>query len=357
MQSYTTAAATTAAPTFYTPAELLESFPPFPPQGDFRPTFYNPFEIKHRRRTSRAQLKVLEKSFAENAKPNAAVRRMLAQKLDMTPRGVQIWFQNRRAKAKLQKRKAAASQQQAASSSSTTQHNASNNSNNTSSITTPVEQQQQQQTMVNEHNNNTNMEQSVLFSQFSANIGQACMEYEGKPAFATSLPPNATVTDKSATQYWPTTSSAWPSNTESAQSVALAAAAAAVNASTPYDPSWFVHPLQDDINMAARRNSCPVPNMYDPYFEVDQCKDRRVSETDITSYSMMPNACWSDPSVIPVDFCNMDISLDYGNPAMAPSTCSGSSTSNSVTDSPVSYDCFDCLSSETFLPPAFHDSA
>lgn len=73
--------------------------------GDFRPTFYNPFEIKHRRRTSRAQLKVLEKSFLENPKPNATVRRILAQKLDMTPRGVQIWFQNRRAKAKLQRRK------------------------------------------------------------------------------------------------------------------------------------------------------------------------------------------------------------------------------------------------------------
>lgn len=73
--------------------------------GDFRPTFYNPFEIKHRRRTSRAQLKILEKSFLENPKPNATVRRILAQKLDMTPRGVQIWFQNRRAKAKLQRRK------------------------------------------------------------------------------------------------------------------------------------------------------------------------------------------------------------------------------------------------------------
>ncbi|KAI8874915.1 homeobox-domain-containing protein [Backusella circina FSU 941] len=73
--------------------------------GDFRPTFYNPFEIKHRRRTSRAQLKVLEKSFTENAKPNATVRRILAQQLEMTPRGVQIWFQNRRAKAKLQRRK------------------------------------------------------------------------------------------------------------------------------------------------------------------------------------------------------------------------------------------------------------
>jgi len=73
------------------------------PHGDFKPTFYNPFEIKHRRRTSRAQFKVLERTFMENPKPSAAVRRILAQKLNMTPRGVQVWFQNRRAKAKLQK--------------------------------------------------------------------------------------------------------------------------------------------------------------------------------------------------------------------------------------------------------------
>ncbi|KAI7897646.1 uncharacterized protein BX663DRAFT_546988 [Cokeromyces recurvatus] len=68
--------------------------PDMDPNGHFRTTFYNPFEIKHRRRTSRAQLKVLEKSFSENPKPNATVRRILAQQLDMTPRGVQIWFQN-----------------------------------------------------------------------------------------------------------------------------------------------------------------------------------------------------------------------------------------------------------------------
>ncbi|RCH93841.1 hypothetical protein CU097_000698, partial [Rhizopus azygosporus] len=83
---------------------------------DFRPTFYNPFEIKHRRRTSRAQLKILEKSFSENPKPNATVRRILAQQLDMTPRGVQIWFQNRRAKAKLLRRKSARTESADASS-------------------------------------------------------------------------------------------------------------------------------------------------------------------------------------------------------------------------------------------------
>jgi len=70
------------------------------PSGEFKPTFYNPFEIKHRRRTSKDQFSVLEASFMENSKPNATVRRSLAQRLGMTPRAVQVWFQNRRAKMK-----------------------------------------------------------------------------------------------------------------------------------------------------------------------------------------------------------------------------------------------------------------
>ncbi|KAL0079991.1 Homeodomain-like DNA binding domain-containing transcription factor [Phycomyces blakesleeanus] len=72
-------------------------------QNVFRPAFYDPFEIKHRRRTSRSQFKMLEKTFSETPKPNGPLRRWLAQQLSMTPRGVQVWFQNRRAKAKLQK--------------------------------------------------------------------------------------------------------------------------------------------------------------------------------------------------------------------------------------------------------------
>lgn len=74
-------------------------------EGNFKTSFYNPFEIKHRKRTSRAQFKVLEKTFLENPKPNASVRRWLAQQLVMTPRGVQVWFQNRRAKEKSKKDK------------------------------------------------------------------------------------------------------------------------------------------------------------------------------------------------------------------------------------------------------------
>jgi hypothetical protein len=75
------------------------------PHGDFRPSFYNPFEVKHRRRTTRAQYKVLEKVFLENCKPPAGLRRQIASKLGMTPRSVQVWFQNRRAKMKTQQSK------------------------------------------------------------------------------------------------------------------------------------------------------------------------------------------------------------------------------------------------------------
>ncbi|KAG2229235.1 hypothetical protein INT48_008638 [Thamnidium elegans] len=70
--------------------------------SNFNPNFYDPFEIKHRRRTSRGQFKILEKTFINNPKPNAKTRKDLAESLSMTPRGVQVWFQNRRAKAKQQ---------------------------------------------------------------------------------------------------------------------------------------------------------------------------------------------------------------------------------------------------------------
>lgn len=76
------------------------------PYGEFSPTFYNPFEVKHRRRTTKAQYKILEANYSENPKPNSSTRRKLAMQLEMTTRGVQVWFQNRRAKSKLMKRQA-----------------------------------------------------------------------------------------------------------------------------------------------------------------------------------------------------------------------------------------------------------
>ncbi|KAL1703219.1 hypothetical protein EV121DRAFT_261239 [Schizophyllum commune] len=75
--------------------------------ADYRTFFpYQPNEVKHRRRTTTAQLKVLEGIFKSETKPNAALRNKLAVQLEMTARGVQVWFQNRRAKEKLKASKA-----------------------------------------------------------------------------------------------------------------------------------------------------------------------------------------------------------------------------------------------------------
>lgn len=59
--------------------------------GDFSQTFYDPFRIKHRRRTSPPQLRVLEYHFDRNPKPDVSLRRALSEQLDMTPREVQVW--------------------------------------------------------------------------------------------------------------------------------------------------------------------------------------------------------------------------------------------------------------------------
>jgi len=62
-----------------------------PTSVDFRTFFpYIPNEVKHRKRTSRSQLKVLEETFRKDTKPNAALRKKLAAELDMLPRAVQV---------------------------------------------------------------------------------------------------------------------------------------------------------------------------------------------------------------------------------------------------------------------------
>ena len=55
---------------------------------------------KKRKRTAPEQLKVLEDVFNGHQHPNLLLRNQLAVQLGMTPRSVQIWFQNRRAKAR-----------------------------------------------------------------------------------------------------------------------------------------------------------------------------------------------------------------------------------------------------------------
>ena len=83
-----------------------------PSAVDFRAFYpYTPNEVKHRKRTTTQQLKVLEAVFKRDTKPNAQLRQELASELNMTARGVQVrlypfyfplcsfflqvWFQNR----------------------------------------------------------------------------------------------------------------------------------------------------------------------------------------------------------------------------------------------------------------------
>ncbi|KAF9435723.1 hypothetical protein BGZ76_005662 [Entomortierella beljakovae] len=51
---------------------------------------------KRRRRTNREELEVLEDAFSRNLLPDAATRQELGDRLGMSVRAVQIWFQNRR---------------------------------------------------------------------------------------------------------------------------------------------------------------------------------------------------------------------------------------------------------------------
>ncbi|KAG0268401.1 hypothetical protein BGZ95_002476, partial [Linnemannia exigua] len=55
---------------------------------------------KKRTRASAEQLAILEDTFLTNQSPNSKVREILAKKVKMSERSIQIWFQNRRAKVK-----------------------------------------------------------------------------------------------------------------------------------------------------------------------------------------------------------------------------------------------------------------
>lgn len=59
------------------------------------PDHISSVQVKHRRRTTPEQLKVLEHWFDINPKPDNSLREWLAMELGMTKRNVQVWFQNR----------------------------------------------------------------------------------------------------------------------------------------------------------------------------------------------------------------------------------------------------------------------
>ncbi|RKP02953.1 hypothetical protein CXG81DRAFT_24450, partial [Caulochytrium protostelioides] len=60
---------------------------------------------RRRPRATPAQLALLEDTFRLNVSPRGQLRTQLAQRLGMTERSVQVWFQNRRAKAKVSERR------------------------------------------------------------------------------------------------------------------------------------------------------------------------------------------------------------------------------------------------------------
>ncbi|KAI8071776.1 hypothetical protein BC940DRAFT_293697 [Gongronella butleri] len=81
------------------------------PAGDATPTGAN--GSRKRTRATPEQLAVLEDTFAANVSPNSKLRKQLSERLQMSERSIQIWFQNRRAKVKHMQKRAQMQMQQA----------------------------------------------------------------------------------------------------------------------------------------------------------------------------------------------------------------------------------------------------
>ncbi|KAJ7367154.1 hypothetical protein DFH08DRAFT_836665 [Mycena albidolilacea] len=72
-----------------------------------RVTFPHNSNDKHCKDAATAQLELFEDIFKRDTKPNASLRKKIATELNTTPRGAQVWFQNRRAKQKTKASKTA----------------------------------------------------------------------------------------------------------------------------------------------------------------------------------------------------------------------------------------------------------
>lgn len=69
-------------------------------------------KAKKRSRATTEQLAILEDTFAANTSPNSKMREYLAERVGMSERSIQIWFQNRRAKMKQVAKRAHAVQEE-----------------------------------------------------------------------------------------------------------------------------------------------------------------------------------------------------------------------------------------------------
>ena len=70
----------------------VETCPYLPQEDHVRSSFfsYSPDVVKHRKRTSRAQRKVLEEAFRQNPKPSQYTRKFLIHQTGMDRRSLQV---------------------------------------------------------------------------------------------------------------------------------------------------------------------------------------------------------------------------------------------------------------------------
>ncbi|KAG2091207.1 uncharacterized protein F5147DRAFT_723988 [Suillus discolor] len=141
---------------------------------------YIPNEVKHRKRTSRIQLKVLEDIFRKDKKPNAALRNQLAAELDMLPRAVQDKALRKRVQDSTQQDSPSAHSPQKSQSSRDTSPNDSSNSSTPTEKYTPL-----QKTINHPHQSHTHH-----LTKFSFSLPAPPTEaWHSNPATPAEIPP------------------------------------------------------------------------------------------------------------------------------------------------------------------------